>query len=86
VRKSYENKINIQRVMRTRAWRRHQEKKKKSKMQKKFDFENWAPMNDDEFKRLIGIQAHSPKMCSCWMCGNPRKYFNEMTIQEKRNC
>ena len=43
--------------MRTRAWRRHQEKKKKSKMQKKFDFENWAPMNDDEFKRLIGIQA-----------------------------
>ena len=20
--------------------------------------------------------------CSCWMCGNPRKYFNERTRQE----
>jgi len=23
--------------------------------------------------------------CSCSVCGNPRKYFNELTIQEKRN-
>lgn len=22
--------------------------------------------------------------CSCMMCGNPRKYFNEKTIAEKR--
>lgn len=22
--------------------------------------------------------------CSCWMCGNPRKFFDEPTIQEKR--
>ena len=22
--------------------------------------------------------------CSCAMCGNPRKYFNEKTMQEKR--
>lgn len=31
-----------------------------------------------------GIAAHSPKRCSCWMCGNPRKYSGERTIQEKR--
>jgi len=24
------------------------------------------------------------KTCSCAGCGNPRKYFNEETIQEKR--
>jgi len=24
------------------------------------------------------------KACSCFMCGNPRKHFNEPTIQEKR--
>ena len=22
-------------------------------------------------------------VCSCWMCGNPRKYFGEVTRQEK---
>lgn len=28
----------------------------------------------------------SPKgqVCSCHMCGNPRKHFNELTIQEQR--
>lgn len=24
------------------------------------------------------------KNCSCWMCGNPRKYFKEKTMQEKK--
>lgn len=24
------------------------------------------------------------RMCSCHMCGNPRKHWNEKTIQEKR--
>ena len=37
--------------------------------------------------RQIGIHARSPKMCSCHMCGNPRKYWKEETYQEKReNC
>ena len=71
--------------MRSKAWRRHQEEKKKSKIQKIFNFGNWWSLNDDDSKRLIGVRAHSPKLCSCWMCGNPRKYFNEKTIQEKRN-
>lgn len=24
------------------------------------------------------------KVCSCWMCGNPRKYFGQRTTQEQR--
>jgi len=24
------------------------------------------------------------KPCSCWMCGNPRRYFGEPTVQERR--
>lgn len=24
-------------------------------------------------------------ICSCHMCGNPRRYFNEKTISEKKN-
>lgn len=24
-------------------------------------------------------------VCSCYMCGNPRKYWKEETLQEKKN-
>ena len=26
----------------------------------------------------------TPASCSCWMCGNPRKWFGERTVQERR--
>lgn len=29
-----------------------------------------------------GMALTTPKICSCWMCGNPRKYFGDRTIQE----
>lgn len=36
-----------------------------------------------------GVLANTPCPCSCWMCGNPRKYYKgqwgyERTIQERR--
>lgn len=34
-------------------------------------------------KALVGKTAHSPKLCSCWMCGNQRKISGD-TIKEKR--
>lgn len=37
-------------------------------------------LSDDEQGRVVD----TPKPCSCWMCGNPRKYFRERTIQERR--
>ena len=40
---------------------------------------------DLESPRMVGKKAHTPAMCSCHMCGNPRKYWKEKTIQEKRN-
>ena len=27
---------------------------------------------------------HTTKLCSCSMCGNPRKFFKEDTMQEKK--
>lgn len=33
--------------------------------------------------RHIGKIAHARKMCSCWMCGNPRR-LGELTLQERR--
>ena len=66
--------------MRTAAWRRQQEEKKKRKVVKDHDKWWWG----DETPRMIGIKAHTPALCSCHMCGNPRKYWKEKTIQEKR--
>lgn len=34
--------------------------------------------------RRVGMYADTPKPCSCWMCGNPRRYLNEPPIQERR--
>ena len=66
--------------MRTNAWRRQQEEKKKQKVVKYYDKWWW-----DESPRMVGKKAHTPAMCSCHMCGNPRKYWKEKTIQERRN-
>jgi hypothetical protein len=33
--------------------------------------------------RLLGIVADTPKPCSCWLCGNPRHHYNEVTRQEQ---
>ena len=34
-------------------------------------------------KHYLNIKRYTPKPCSCWMCGNPRKYFKELSIHEK---
>lgn len=35
-------------------------------------------------QRCIGKAARTPAMCSCAMCGNPRKYFGHVTMAELR--
>ena len=32
----------------------------------------------------LGRLVHTATPCSCYMCGNPRKYFLELTVQERR--
>lgn len=27
--------------------------------------------------------VRTPTPCSCWMCGNPRKWFGDVTVQER---
>jgi len=36
-------------------------------------------------KEELGMVVETPTPCSCFMCGNPRKYFKQKTNQEKRN-
>lgn len=42
-------------------------------------------INSEDDPRGVGrLYSTHGKDCSCAMCGNPRKYFNEKTIGEKR--
>jgi hypothetical protein len=66
--------------MRSRAFRRDAEQRKKEWAKKTFKHLYWNGMSEVH----IGIRAHSPKTCSCQACGNPRKHWNQKTIQERR--
>lgn len=58
-----------------RSYRRHHAKHLKNKR----SMYSVASKND----RHNGVISHTPATCSCWMCGNPRKFFKEKTKQEK---
>jgi hypothetical protein len=38
----------------------------------------------EEGKGCIRTLVNNRQRCSCSMCGNPRKYYNEKTMQEKK--
>lgn len=59
-----------------RALRRHHTQRVKRKRK-----DYWSGDLDE---RRLGMVAHTPKPCSCSMCGNPRKYFEEKTVQEEK--
>ena len=46
----------------------------------------WFPEKDrDEcIKRHEQLRRNTTKLCSCNMCGNPRRHFKERTMQEKK--
>jgi hypothetical protein len=50
-------------------------KKKRSKY-----YSWWFPKTPTQVGKLV----HTPANCSCEMCGNPRKFFKQRTIQEKK--
>lgn len=38
----------------------------------------------EKTSRQLGILAQTAAPCSCFACGNPRRYFGELTITELR--
>lgn len=38
---------------------------------------DWTP-------RQLGLVVNTPQICSCWVCGNPRRWFGERSMQERR--
>ena len=64
--------------MRGRAYRRHQLERAKRRVRQYYGGVHRAD------HRRIGWLAHTPTPCSCWMCGNPRRYIRSLTLQERR--
>lgn len=43
---------------------------------------HWGRDLSQEPARNLARVIDTPTPCSCWMCGNPRRYFGERTRQE----
>ena len=67
-------------IHKDQRYRRHQDWKAKQKAERILKL--WGHEEIDS--RLVGIEAgvHC-KRCSCYMCGNPRRWFGELTVQER---
>jgi hypothetical protein len=63
--------------MSKRALRRHHRARLRARRQRTL------PWVRGDARRLAQA-IDTPVPCSCWMCGNPRRYFNEKTPQERR--
>ncbi len=70
--------------MRDAAWRRAQEDRIRRKVRRYRVVQMHLQIEPEREPEIVGKWAHTRPVCSCWMCGNPRKYFGEITIQEQR--
>lgn len=71
--------------MRSIAFRRHQtasHMQRRLKEDRNQHYDNLScPCWSDP--KAMAVFKEQPKLCSCWMCGNPRR-FGKLTIQEKK--
>jgi hypothetical protein len=61
-----------------RAMRIHHRERIKNKVK---NYHRGAHKDDE---RYIGILSNTRQPCSCYACGNPRKYSNRLTVQERK--
>lgn len=63
-----------------RAIRRHHYRRLKNKRKHYWPTLDNMPLTD----AALGICTNTPATCSGICCGNPRRHFGEVTIQEKK--
>lgn len=69
--------------MRSKAWRRMQDEIKRLKS-KAIVKSRYLDKNKEPTPADIGKAASVHcRDCSCWMCGNPRKFFKQKSLNEK---
>jgi len=62
--------------------RRHHSERKKVWVRK--TLRRYFMFQDEFSPRRVGMYARTPKVCSCYMCGNPRRHLGSPTLQERR--
>ncbi|MEA2039476.1 MAG: hypothetical protein U9N82_06545 [Thermodesulfobacteriota bacterium] len=65
-----------------RALRRHHDKRKKEWVRKTLG--HYFTYATDLSARRVGMYSRTPKVCSCFMCGNPRRFHQKPSVQERR--
>lgn len=67
-----------------RAWRRH-DRARVSRQRKRRQPYYFDGRTGDDYARVLGIATNTAVLCSCWMCGNPRRHRpSEITLAERR--
>lgn len=72
--------------MRSKEFRLHHSARMKIKAERisrNYIYSFYSEKNKEQTKRQFRMNADNLKICSCYMCGNPRKYFKEIKKQEK---
>lgn len=71
--------------MTDRGERRSQKERNKQRWRRKI-LDTWYDARSDQswLDRMVNKLAGHGKLCSCYACGNPRRHFDEKTMQEKR--
>ena len=64
-----------------KAWRRINEDRAQHGQSR--DCPCWDESDMQTWGRTFARFADTPRLCSCWMCANPRK-FGHLTLQERR--
>lgn len=68
--------------MRGLAYRRHHRQRMLERAKRKL--RDWG--DDPVWIEQSALRwADNLAKCSCYMCGNPRRHFNELTFQEQRS-
>lgn len=68
--------------MRNQAYRRHQKIKRRKRAERFVNIVD-GNYNEEMRNKLIQMYTEDPKPCSCFMCGNYRKYYGQ-TLKEYR--
>jgi hypothetical protein len=74
--------------MKSRDVRRHHSQRIKNRVKNIWlniwNDKHYRSMPEEELAKRISAHSTTRKRCSCFMCGNERRYFNEVTLQEKK--
>ena len=67
-----------------RAKRRAAIERMRARVRQWISWWRYVTWTEEEKAKYVARNADTRHPCSRWCCGNPRKYFGEKTLQEKK--